>query len=449
MNSSPAESARSPLLQAARFTGIALAAAILAPSFTGCASVPGGVAPAALRNVLLMQNSAYEQGFERESLEQWQPDKEAVVAWTLADGRYQATTSGDDATVSLYTGGTWTGALAEVDYSLARASAAAGGMVVRATPDFRGWAAGSGYLFCLGSDGVNGQFAVYRQVGGVMQYLQAWATNAAIQGVSNRLGVASIGDFLQFYVNGQLVWEGHDPALAEGYVGLVGSTSPGSEATHVFDNLLVKAAPSFLAVAKPRPAKSDKKGRDEAGVGRSKEDKSPLLRPGLLIRVTVLVSGKRGVDAEVRRVTDNSQVDLPLIGPVSVKGMTLAELNGALQVWYQDFFIDPQVLAEFVVEERPDAASPWGSVVVLGRVKTPGRVNIPATQDLTVSGAIQQAGGLDTSARSSAIRLTRRKPDGGTERLTVNFSDVGKRGDVDKDLILKPGDVIFVPEGFF
>lgn len=438
---------KKPMARCGRTVFAGLLVLALLPLGAGCASGSRGVAPAAALKQLAAESAAYAQSFDQESLENWKPDDE--TAWKFGDGVYQASTRDDDATVSLYLGGIWTGLLAEVDYSLAKATAAAGGMVVRATPDFQGWAAGSGYIFSLGSDGAKGQFAVYRQVAGAMEYLCEWAPHEAIQPVTNRLGVLAVGDFLQFFVNGQRVWEGRDATLTNGLVGLGGSTSPGSGATHVFDNVMVKAAPAWLQVAPPRPAKGDRKGGDDDATRKRKDDKSPLLRPGLLIRVTVLVSGKRGVDAEVRRVTDNNQVDLPLIGPVSVKDMTLKELNDALQVWYQDYFIEPQVLAEFVVEERPDAASPWGSVVVLGRVRTPGKVNIPATQDLTVSGAIQQAGGLDTSARSSAIRLTRRNPDGTTQRMTVDFTAVGKRGDVDKDLILKPGDVIFVPEGFF
>lgn len=410
---------------------------------SGCASTRE-VAPDRLRARIAGMPDAYAQSFDGDSFEGWVADKEE--SWQWGGGHCQVTTKGDDATVSLYLGAAWTGLLAEVDYSLATPVAAAGGLVVRATPDFEGWAKGSGYMFSLGSDGVRYQFAVYRQVNGAMSYLVEWTTNAALAAVSNKLGALVVGDMLQCYVNGKLVWEGRDGAIADGFVGLAASTAPGADAVHVFDNLSIKASPGTLSVAKPR-AKGDKHEQERSG--RSRDDKSPMLRPGLLIRVTVLVSGKPGVDAEVRRVTDNNQIDLPLIGPVSVKGMTLFELNDALQVWYKDYFIDPQALAEFVVDDRPDAASPWGSVVVLGRVRTPGRVNIPATQDLTVSGAIQQAGGLDTSARASAIRLTRRLPDGKTERIAIDLSAVGKRGDVDKDLILKPGDVIFVPEGFF
>jgi protein involved in polysaccharide export with SLBB domain len=65
-----------------------------------------------------------------------------------------------------------------------------------------------------------------------------------------------------------------------------------------------------------------------------------------------------------------------------------------------------------------------------------------------VSGAIQQAGGLDTSARSSSIRLTRRQTDGKTERISVDFTAIGE-GKVENDILLQAGDVIYVPERVF
>ena len=87
--------------------------------------------------------------------------------------------------------------------------------------------------------------------------------------------------------------------------------------------------------------------------------------------------------------------------------------------------------------------------MVLGRVRTPGRVNIPPTQDLTVSAAIQQAGGLDTSAKDSSVRVTRRSLEGSPEVFIIDFSAIGSRGRSENDLVLKPGDLIFVPERVF
>jgi protein involved in polysaccharide export with SLBB domain len=86
---------------------------------------------------------------------------------------------------------------------------------------------------------------------------------------------------------------------------------------------------------------------------------------------------------------------------------------------------------------------------VLGRVKEPGRVAIPATRDLTVSGAIQQAGGFAPSAKDSAILVTRSLPDGKTESRTINLKAVGTAGRLEDDIILQAEDVVFVPEAMF
>ena len=96
-----------------------------------------------------------------------------------------------------------------------------------------------------------------------------------------------------------------------------------------------------------------------------------------------------------------------------------------------------------------DAVSPWGSVTLLGRVKSPGRVPIPPTRDLTVSAAIQRAGGFDSSARKTAIRVTHRADDGSLSVREVDLEAVGSRGELEHDIVLAPDDVVFVPEMIF
>lgn len=176
---------------------------------------------------------------------------------------------------------------------------------------------------------------------------------------------------------------------------------------------------------------------------------APQLTPGLVVAVSVLVSGNKEIDETAKRISNTGSLSLPLIGNVQASGMSLDELTDRLTGLYSQFFVSPQVVIEFVKDENSDMVSPWGYVTVLGRVKNPGRVSIPPTQDLTISGAIQKAGGLDTSARDSAIRLTRQNPDGKSTQLEVDLRSVGSRGRVHDDLILKPGDVIFVPEMIF
>ncbi len=189
---------------------------------------------------------------------------------------------------------------------------------------------------------------------------------------------------------------------------------------------------------------------DAAEEGAAAEmDVGARLKPGLTVTLEVRVLGKKELEVKAKRVSGNGTLVLPLVGVVDVTGMTLSRLSAELTKRYSEFLVDPLVILDFVTDRESDAASPWGYVTVLGKVKRPGRVNIPATQDLTVSDAIQRAGGLDSSAKDSAIRVSREKPDGTAESLDVNLRAVGSRGESRNDLTLEPGDVVFVPQMIF
>lgn len=173
-----------------------------------------------------------------------------------------------------------------------------------------------------------------------------------------------------------------------------------------------------------------------------------LLRPGLTVNVQVLVAGQKEVDEKNRRISELCSITLPLIGDVSMTNMTVREAQDVLKKLYRRYYVDPQVIVECQMEAGDAAVSPWGYVTVLGRVKKPGQVNVPPTSDLTVSRAIQLAGGLDTSANSTTILVTR-KHDNSKEQFEVNLDQIGARGQVKDDIRLLPGDVVYVPEMIF
>ena len=173
------------------------------------------------------------------------------------------------------------------------------------------------------------------------------------------------------------------------------------------------------------------------------------LRPGLVINVGVLIAGKKEFDAAGTRISDMGTIVMPLLGVIVVDGLTLDELGLKLTSSYKEYFIKPQVIVEFVRDDNKEGLSPWGSVTVLGRVKKPGRVSLPATRDLTLSTAIQQAGGYDTSAKENAIRITRKRPGGGIRTWQVDLRSVGAEGLIENDVLLEPDDVVFIPELIF
>mgnify|MGYP003605470799 CR=1 FL=1 len=186
-------------------------------------------------------------------------------------------------------------------------------------------------------------------------------------------------------------------------------------------------------------------GHGEAG----KSVEVVKLRPGLTISMSVLVAGKKEIDEPSKRVSDGGTIVLPLLGEVEVTDSSLDQLQDKLAKSYRKFFVDPQIILDFVRDTEAEGISPWGNVTVLGRVKTPGRVAIPATRDLTVSGAIQKAGGFSASARDSAILVTRSLPNGQTESRTIDLHAVGTAGRLEDDIILEANDVIYVPEAMF
>jgi protein involved in polysaccharide export with SLBB domain len=173
------------------------------------------------------------------------------------------------------------------------------------------------------------------------------------------------------------------------------------------------------------------------------------LRPGLLINVNVLVAGKNEIAAPGKRITDKGTISMPLLGNVQVSDQSLESLSVQLTSAYKEFFVNPQVIVEFVRDDNKEGLSPWGNVTVLGRVKKPGRISLPATRDLTLSGAIQQAGGYDTSAKENAIRITRKQPGGGVKKWEVDLRSVGAEGLIENDVLMEPDDVVYIPQLIF
>ena len=178
------------------------------------------------------------------------------------------------------------------------------------------------------------------------------------------------------------------------------------------------------------------------------KDLRAVLKPGLVVKVAVFVAGKEEI-SETRRIAENGYISLPLVGRFMARGMAIDELAQALEARYaESFFVNPTVEVSFVMEDKGNS-SPWGFITVLGRVKEPGRVGMPATQDMTLTLALQLAGGFASSAKQSAVRITRQVNNGEKRTIKVDLDRVGAKGRGEEDIMLHPGDVVYVPESIF
>lgn len=86
-------------------------------------------------------------------------------------------------------------------------------------------------------------------------------------------------------------------------------------------------------------------------------------------------------------------------------------------------------------------------VFVTGKVRTPGSYRFSPREGLSFLQAIVLAGGLDKYANPARAALLRRTADG-RETLPVDLERL-LAGELDRDVALQSGDVVFIPESFF
>ena len=139
-------------------------------------------------------------------------------------------------------------------------------------------------------------------------------------------------------------------------------------------------------------------------------------------------------------------IDMPLIGPVSIKGLTIPEASQVLAQKYNS------VLKYPIVTIRLLSPSPL-NVVVAGEVNNPGPFTInvvggagnnPGIQYPTITQALKQAGGVALTADISQIQV-RRRVGSGSVNVAVNLQELVQTNNHSLDITLRDGDRIFVP----
>ena len=164
------------------------------------------------------------------------------------------------------------------------------------------------------------------------------------------------------------------------------------------------------------------------------------LQPGDVLRITV----HDQPDLETQtRVTSDGFITFPLLGKIFLKGLTAQQLEFRIKdLLEKDYLVNAQVLV-FIQEYHPRQVS------VLGEVKTPGKYDMPQEKDLSFLEAIALAGGFTKDADLDKTRIMRTTISGKKETLYIKVTDITKKGEKEKDLLLEPGDIVFVPESFF
>lgn len=172
----------------------------------------------------------------------------------------------------------------------------------------------------------------------------------------------------------------------------------------------------------------------ETGSNASTDDY--VLQP--LDLLSIRVFQEPDMDRELR-ISREAVVSLPLIGRVTLKGLTIRQAEQLIGDLYdKDYLVNPQI--NIVVKEYARR-----TVNVLGSVGSPGEIEFPREEGLNLLDAISRAGGFTRLADRRKIKLTRKLESGAVQTFTINADDL-IAGDSAERWKLQTDDLIYVPE---
>lgn len=168
-------------------------------------------------------------------------------------------------------------------------------------------------------------------------------------------------------------------------------------------------------------------------------DNSYRINGGDLLHISVY--GEQNLDKDVP-VQPDGGIAFPLVGNLNARGMTLKELQGKIATNLRESQYFPNITDNEVTVSMVKATG--NSVSVVGQVKAPG--TFAYDTQLDVMQALSLAGGLTPFASKSKIKILRRDQAGTQTAILFDYSEVEDGEQLDKNILLRGGDVVVVPQ---
>lgn len=131
---------------------------------------------------------------------------------------------------------------------------------------------------------------------------------------------------------------------------------------------------------------------------------------------------------------------LEIVGDIKMSGLTLEQARQRIIDKATVRLKDPEITLLLKEFQKP-------YFVVSGEVAQTGKFEM--REDITALQAVMMAGGFKESAKSSQIIVFRKLNADVAEVKTLNLKKVKKTSDLENDLTLQSGDIIFVPRNTF
>lgn len=163
-------------------------------------------------------------------------------------------------------------------------------------------------------------------------------------------------------------------------------------------------------------------------------DQDYVIGPGDTLNITVW----RHPDLDTKTtVRPDGRISFPLVGDIRAVNVPMTELRDKIMLGLRPVIKDPRVTVNISGFDSK-------KISVLGEVLRPGVYAFDGRMSLLE--AISQAGGYDRdSAYLNSVTVFRRWNGRKPQSLQVNLREVVDDGRLEKDIQLRPGDIVFVP----
>ncbi len=159
-------------------------------------------------------------------------------------------------------------------------------------------------------------------------------------------------------------------------------------------------------------------------------------RVGAADSIAIIAPKILEIDSEARVVRPDGKVSLRLIGEVKVAGLTAREIAAKLKELLAPYYHDPEVQIRIL-------SQPGRTYYVLGQVASGGPQRYTGRD--TLMDALVRASPTSI-AWKSRVKVIRPSPFEGKRReIEVDVERMVKTGDTRLNVLLEPGDIVYVP----
>jgi polysaccharide export outer membrane protein len=160
--------------------------------------------------------------------------------------------------------------------------------------------------------------------------------------------------------------------------------------------------------------------------------------PGDTLKVYVFQNEELSATVPVR---PDGKISTPLVEDMVAVGKSPTQLARDIEKTLGEYVKSPKVNVVVMI-----AASVFSQVKVIGQVKSPQA--LPYRDGMTVLDAVLAVGGLGQFAAGNRAHIVRTENGKQTE-IKIKLDSLVNSGDMKQNLLLKPGDVLVVPETRF